>query len=129
VEQGKGLLSSTKPALGTSPRPAGRPRGFDVVDVLNLAIPVFCEHGYDGASIGLLTEATGLKAGSLYKAFKDKKGLFAAAFAQYSKLRKRQLVERVKGSPSGRERVAETLRFHLSWQAAWKGGKDVSSRQ
>ncbi|MCB8840255.1 TetR/AcrR family transcriptional regulator [Aurantimonas sp. VKM B-3413] len=81
--------------------------------VLASAVPVFREHGYDGASIDLLKEATGLTAGSLYKAFKDKKGVFAAAFTYYVEDRQQQLAERLRGSRTGRERIAETLRFYL----------------
>ncbi|MEE7560684.1 TetR family transcriptional regulator, partial [Xanthomonas sp. Kuri4-2] len=36
----------------------------------------------------MLKRATGLTAGSLYKAFKDKRQLFAAAFARYVEQRR-----------------------------------------
>ncbi|MFS3137115.1 TetR/AcrR family transcriptional regulator [Gluconacetobacter sacchari] len=100
--------------LASTRRPImGRPRAFDMEAVLSRAVPVFREHGYEGASIDHLKEATGLTAGSIYKAFKDKKGFFAAAFAHYVENRQQQLLERRQGLLTGRERIAETLRFYL----------------
>lgn len=100
--------------LPPTPRPVmGRPRAFNIEAVLASAVPVFREHGYDGASIDLLKDATGLTVGSLYKAFKDKKGVFAAAFTYYVEDRQQQLAERLQGSRTGRERIAGTLRFYL----------------
>lgn len=91
----------------------GRPRGFDMESVVARAVPVFREHGYEGASIDSLKTATGLTAGSLYKAFKDKRGVFTAAFAHYVKHRHHDLAGRLQVLATGRERVAETLRFYL----------------
>jgi TetR/AcrR family transcriptional repressor of nem operon len=41
-------------------------------------------HGYAGASLDVLTRATGLRRGSLYAAFPDKRSLFLAALAEYT---------------------------------------------
>lgn len=62
----------------------GRSRAYDEKAVLNGAMHAFRRHGYAGASIQDLEEATGLKAGSIYNSFGDKAGLFAAAFAHYN---------------------------------------------
>jgi AcrR family transcriptional regulator len=102
-------------------RAMGRPRNFDMASVLTRAVPVFREHGYEGASIDHLKEATGLTAGSLYKAFKDKRGFFAAAFAHYVQDRQQQLAERLKGALTGRERIEKTLRFYLDSASGLKG--------
>jgi AcrR family transcriptional regulator len=99
----------------------GRPRTFDLGSVLSRAVPVFRERGFDGASIDHLKQATGLTAGSLYKAFKDKKQFFAAALAHYVEDRQQQLSDRMKGPLTGRERVAETLRFYLDSASGSEG--------
>lgn len=44
---------------------------------------VFWKHGYEATSIRQLEEATGLHAPSIYAAFGDKEGLFAAALQRY----------------------------------------------
>ena len=91
----------------------GRPRAFDMDTVLDGAVRVFREHGYDGASIDSLKAATGLTAGSLYKAFKDKRQVFVAAFARYLAERHARLDERLAEAVSGRERIAATLRLYV----------------
>ena len=89
--------------------------------VIARAVPVFREHGFEGASIDRLKSATGLTAGSLYKAFKDKKGVFAAAFAHYVERRQGELAERLQRSLTARERIAETLRIYLESASGREG--------
>ena len=43
----------------------GRPREFDPDQVLDVAMVLFWEHGYDGVSISDLTDATGINRRSL----------------------------------------------------------------
>ena len=99
----------------------GRPRAFDMEAAIARAVPVFREHGYEGASIDRLKTATGLTAGSLYKAFKDKRGVFAASFAHYVQHRQRELAGRLSKSVTGRERIAVTLRFYLESASGLEG--------
>ncbi|MFD0915389.1 TetR/AcrR family transcriptional regulator [Pseudahrensia aquimaris] len=51
-------------------------RQFDMELVLNRALAVFRELGYEATSVDDLSEATGLGKGSLYAAFESKEGLF-----------------------------------------------------
>jgi TetR/AcrR family transcriptional repressor of nem operon len=51
--------------------------------VLAGAMHAFRRSGYASASIHDVEEATGLSVGSLYNAYRDKRGLFAAAFSHY----------------------------------------------
>ncbi|MDA4634974.1 TetR/AcrR family transcriptional regulator, partial [Escherichia coli] len=57
-------------------RGRGRPREFDMNEALDKALRVFSERGYHATSIGNLTDAMQLASGSVYKAFKDKRGVF-----------------------------------------------------
>src|SRR5437660_8698335 len=61
----------------------GRPRSFDRDHALEQAIAVFWEHGYDTASVSLLSERMGISAPSLYAAFGDKRALFLEAVDRY----------------------------------------------
>ncbi len=63
--------------------PAGRPRAFDETAALDAAIEVFRRHGYEGASLDLLTGAMGINRPSLYGAFGDKAALFDKAVSRY----------------------------------------------
>ena len=57
-----------------------RPREFDEDYVLDQALHVFWDKGYDSTSLADLQEATGLTKSSLYKAFESKEGLGTTDF-------------------------------------------------
>ena len=57
---------------------------FDRDEVLDRAMTVFWERGYEATSIQDLVEATGLNRGSLYATFNDKKQLFLAVLGRYA---------------------------------------------
>ncbi len=62
---------------------AGRPRGFDVEQVLGQAMLVFWKKGYEATGLVDLERATGLGRQSLYGVFGDKRGLFLAVVEHY----------------------------------------------
>lgn len=62
-----------------------RPREFNEADAVRIAGETFWRRGYQATSIKELEEATGLTAGSLYKAYGSKRDLFALALQQYMK--------------------------------------------
>lgn len=96
----------------TASRGPGRPREFDMDTVLDGAVRVFRERGYHATSVGDLSEATGLTAGSLYKAFGDKRGVFLAAFAHYVEARNAGLRRLLDRQPSGYEKIRAVLHFY-----------------
>ena len=79
----------------------GRPREFDTDAAIDSALLVFRERGYHATSIKELSDATGLTAGSLYKAFGSKNGLFLAAFDRYTRTRSAALRQRTEAARSG----------------------------
>lgn len=93
-------------------RAAGRPREFEIETALDAAITVFTERGYHGTSITDLKAAMGLTAGSIYKAFKDKKAIFLAAFDRYKQVRAALLAERLASASTGRAQVQAMLHFY-----------------
>ncbi len=61
----------------------GRPREFDMNEVLDAMVSVFWEKGYEGTSLADILDATGLQKGSLYKAFDNKQEMFQKALERY----------------------------------------------
>lgn len=97
-----------------SPRSRGRPREFDIDAALDQAIAVFTEHGYYGTSINHLSAALGLTAGSIYKAFEDKRALFVAALERYIALSTEGLQLALKSAGTGYERVRTLLALYAA---------------
>jgi TetR/AcrR family transcriptional regulator, transcriptional repressor for nem operon len=61
----------------------GRTQTFDTAEAVRAARSVFWEHGYEGAALPELEQATGLSRSSIYHAFGSKRGLFDAAVESY----------------------------------------------
>src|SRR6267378_4372711 len=63
----------------------GRPRAFDPDTVLDRAMHVFWDKGYEGASLSALTRAMRINRPSLYGAFGNKEQLFRKVLDRYMK--------------------------------------------
>ena len=107
-------MSGIAKANETSRGP-GRPREFDLDQALDGAIRVFSEHGYHATSIGDLKAATGVSAGSFYKAFADKRAVFLAALDRYLSVRDKQVQARLAQACTGRERIQALLALYAGW--------------
>lgn len=107
-----------------SARHRGRPREFDMDSALDKALVAFTERGYHATSISDLTEAMQLTAGSVYKAFKDKRGIFLAAFDRYRMLGRARLLSGIAKSETGRDKIRQMLMYYIdqSHGDAGRGG-------
>lgn len=103
--------------------PRGRPREFDLDQALDKAIPVFCERGFHGTSVSDLAEGMQLTVGSIYKAFKDKRGVFLAALDRQSSLRNAQLRQAVEVAKTGRDKVQAALLFYVGLSHGVEGAQ------
>src|SRR5271169_661669 len=106
-------MNRTAMSIRENTRPRGRPREFDINAALDQAIRVFREQGYNATSIGDLIAAMGLASGSIYKAFRDKRAVFLAAFDRYTVLRNEQLAAVVRTAKPARERLRDVLAFYV----------------
>jgi AcrR family transcriptional regulator len=104
----------TVETLTDTARTAGRPREFEIEAALDKAIVVFSEQGYHATSIAELKDAMGLTAGSLYKAFKDKKAIFLASFDRYKQVRNAALAEAISVGGNGRDRMRLALHYYAN---------------
>lgn len=96
----------------TTPKSRGRPREFDMTDALDKAVRVFSERGYHATSITDLSDAMELSQGSVYKAFKDKKAVFLAAFDHYRARQNRRIEEASRTGRTGLERLRAAMTFY-----------------
>ena len=112
----------TTETLTDTARMAGRPREFEIEAALDKAIVVFSEQGYHATSIAYLKDAMGLTAGSLYKAFKDKKAIFLASFDRYKQVRNAALADAISAGSNGRERMRLAL-YHYANSAHGELGR------
>ncbi len=85
----------------------GRPREFNRDAALQIAVKLFCKHGYEGVSIADLTQAMKISPPSLYAAFGDKEALFREALACYQQ---RPDLPHIEAAGPIRDRVRELLR-------------------
>lgn len=117
------------PVQPSPSRERGRPREFDTGLALDNAMTVFREKGFHAASVSDLSRAMNLTAGSIYKAFTDKRTLFLNVFERYTSLRNAQLRQQIERVTTGRERIAQVLRFYLNnfvlIQLLTNGGPDM----
>lgn len=72
-----------------------RPIEYDKVTVLNNAMSIFWQKGYDATSMSDLIQATGLTSRSMYNLFGSKNGLFKACLEWYFEVRIRERYERL----------------------------------
>lgn len=100
-------------APSSTSRSPGRPREFDMDEALDKAVRIFCERGYHATSIGDLTDAMELAQGSIYKAFKDKRAVFLAAFDRYKAVRGEKLDRVLQTGKTGLDRVRSALAFYV----------------
>src|SRR3954468_13291061 len=71
--------------MSTTGGTRGRPRTFDRDAALAEATRLFWERGYEATSVSELTEAMGIRPGSLYAAFGDKGSLFKEVVHAYGR--------------------------------------------
>ena len=89
--------------------PMARPREFDADDVLDSAMQLFWNRGYEGTSINDLVEHTGLSRASLYNAFGGKRDLFLAAIKRYRFSKHQRLIDFLGRPGPARATIKEAL--------------------
>ncbi len=80
-----------------------RTREFDEEKVLDAAMQLFWEKGYEATSLSDLTARMGIQRPSIYSAFGDKKELFETALRRYTMSRASEVRNRLQSKPSVKE--------------------------
>lgn len=100
-----------------------RPREFEPEAALRAITDAFWETGYEGTSLQDLVDATGLKKGSLYAAFGDKRAMYHAALRQYDSHEISAAIGLVRQSGTPKEKIARLF------DAVLKGAAKKSGRR
>jgi TetR/AcrR family transcriptional regulator, transcriptional repressor for nem operon len=77
-----------------------RTREFDKQAVLEKAMLLFWEQGYEATSVRDLGAAMGLSSSSMYETFGDKRGVFLAALAHYCTIEQARIQAMAQASPT-----------------------------
>lgn len=99
-----------------------RPRGFDEDKVIQKAMRIFLERGYDATSITDLEKATGLSRISIYNTFGNKEGLFLRALDLYHSNAKRVFEKFAQGGLEDVARFFEWFARPFSVKASNQSG-------
>lgn len=91
------------------PKVMGRPREFDEDEALAKIMDVFWEKGFEGASMSDLETATGLRKGSLYAAFGDKRAMYRKSVALYGRTAIDESVAVLTGVDAPERRIGKFL--------------------
>ena len=101
-------------------RTLGRPREFDTDAALASIMDVFWARGFEGTSMSDLEVATGLRKGSLYAAFGDKRAMYLKALALYDRKAVDKGIAVLSGAGPVDERIAAFLQSAIDAVAVSK---------
>ncbi|MGI9387528.1 MAG: TetR/AcrR family transcriptional regulator [Methyloligellaceae bacterium] len=94
-------------------RTMGRPREFDAQNAIAQIMDVFWRNGFEGTSMSDLVDATGLKKGSLYAAFGNKRSMYLKALLHYDRTEVDASVHLLTSSESADKRIAKFLQVPI----------------
>lgn len=86
-----------------------RTKDFDEEEVLNKAIQLFWQKGYNGTSMQDLVDALGISRSSLYDTYTDKHTLFVKALESYQKAGTTKIQEIIGQTGSAKDAVQKLL--------------------
>lgn len=119
------------PRLKRSAVPAEPARAFDrrQAEILRHAAEVFCDKGYDAASMRDLARATGMSLAGLYHYFESKEKLLYQIQRQSFVSVLEQLREKLAGERDPEQRIRIFLRNHLEYFLANQKAMKVMSHE
>lgn len=99
-----------------------RQKEFDRDEVLDRALDVFWERGYEATSVQELVAAMGIHRGSLYATFGEKRALFLAALERYERVAIERVLRELERPGPVRESVRRVFEDAVR-EAAASGGR------
>jgi AcrR family transcriptional regulator len=119
------------PAGSTNPasRPAGTRFERRLAKILEHATAIFCEKGYEGASMRDLSRSSGMSLAGLYYYFESKEKLLYLIQKHYFTTVMQQLRERLEGVQEPEERLRTFILNHLEYFLASPKAMKVLSHE
>ena len=93
----------------------GRPRQFDVDQVLDRSIDVFWQHGFAGTTTRTLEDELEISQSSLYNAFGSKDGLFDQVVERYTQRLDREVLSLLDRPGVGRPELLSFIDAVVAW--------------
>ncbi len=84
-----------------------RKKAYKEEEVIEKAMELFWEKGYEVTSVRMLEKAMGINQFSMYSSFKNKKGVFLESLECYKKKAKRELIDKLKESSEGVDAIKQ----------------------
>jgi TetR/AcrR family transcriptional repressor of nem operon len=91
-----------------------RSKEFDKDEVLEKAICVFSDKGYNGTSMQDLVDGLGISRSSMYETFSNKHALYVEALECYQKSANQQVCDIVKDCVSAKEAIRQLLEMTVN---------------
>ncbi len=91
-----------------------RTKDFDEKEVLDKAIQLFWNKGFNATSMQDLVEGLGISRSSMYATYGDKHALFLAALGRYKEIASARLAEVSKSAPTAKAAIKDLLAFTTS---------------
>ncbi len=91
-----------------------RPREFDKEEVLEKAICVFSDKGYNGTSMQDLVDGLGISRSSMYETFSNKHTLYVEALESYQKSANQEVYAIINGSLGAKDAIGKLLEMAVS---------------
>jgi TetR/AcrR family transcriptional regulator, transcriptional repressor for nem operon len=98
-------------------------KSFNIDEAVELAMQVFWEKSYTGASISDLVNAIGIKRGSLYNAFEGKQDLFVKSLLKYDREHRRAGLIQLESNCEPREAICTLFEAMVSQSISDKDKK------
>jgi len=103
------------------PRPRRGAPGDTRARLLQTAAEVFNRVGYGGTNSNLLARAAGYAAGTFYKHFTDKRGVFLAVYEEWLALEWAEVAGVLASGGPARPRAEQVVDVFLAHHARWRG--------
>ncbi|MER5177254.1 TetR family transcriptional regulator [Streptomyces sp. NPDC002896] len=106
----------------TGKRSRGRPAVSSRQDIETRAIALFLEHGYEGTTLGAITDACGVSKTTFFRYYTSKAAIIWSAFEEHTAILRRLLREadpRVPVMTAVRTAVVEAFRASMDDEGTW----------